>query len=93
MWSISPIALHKSDPECSVFFRQVETEIRGLSFWAIRYRNQATTSTLFLGRPPLEPFARAAATLAGDFAMPPLEPIRDAAQLADPNNPSNSAGR
>ncbi|MGL4667203.1 MAG: hypothetical protein ACRCWR_04670 [Saezia sp.] len=54
------------------------TEIRGLFFWAIRYRSQAAAGTFFLGRPP---FARAAAILAGVFAFPPLAPIFDAAQL------------
>ncbi len=62
-------------------------------FWTVRYRSQAAAGTFFLGRPPFAPFARAAATLAGVFALPPFAPILDAAQFAEPNSPSSKAGK
>jgi hypothetical protein len=62
-------------------------------FWTVRFRSQAAAGTFFLGRPPFAPFARAAATLAGVFALPPLDPILDAAQFAEPKSPSSKAGK
>ena len=81
-------------PELSVLFRQVDEQRFGVClFWTVRYRSQAAAGTFFLGRPPFAPFARAAATLAGVFALPPFAPILDAAQFSEPNNPSSREGK